>query len=152
MLAVFAATFFMLRFTRFGTHVFAVGGGQTAARLSGVRVVHVKLLVYVLAGFVSGIAGIVQTANAGQVGVYAVANSNDLLVIIAAVIIGGTALTGGRGSVIGTLVGVLLLGVIQNGLTLLNISSFWQPVVVGLILLIAIVLDEVRRRVELATA
>jgi ribose transport system permease protein len=152
MLAVFAATFFILRFTRFGTHVFAVGGGQNAARLSGVRVVHVKLLVYVLAGFVSGIAGIVQTANAGQVGVYAVSNSNDLLVIIAAVIIGGTALTGGKGSVIGTLVGVLLLGVIQNGLTLLNISSFWQPVVVGLILLIAIVLDEVRRRVELATA
>ena len=68
MVAVFAATFFMLRFTRFGTHVFAVGGGQTAARLSGVRVVHVKLAVYVLAGFVSGIAGIVQTANAGQVG------------------------------------------------------------------------------------
>ncbi len=152
MVAVFAATFFMLRFTRFGTHVFAVGGGQTAARLSGVRVVHVKLGVYVLAAFVSGIAGIVQTANAGQVGVYAVSNSNDLLVIIAAVIIGGTALTGGRGTVIGTLMGVLLLGVIQNGLTLLNISSFWQPVVVGLILLIAIVLDEVRRRVELATA
>ena len=152
MVGVFAATFFMLRFTRFGTHVFAVGGGQMAARLSGVRVVHVKLAVYVLAGFVSGIAGIVQTANAGQVGVYAVSNSNDLLVIIAAVIIGGTALTGGRGSVIGTLIGVLLLGVIQNGLTLLNISSFWQPVVVGLILLIAIVLDELRRRVELATA
>ena len=107
MVAVFAATFFMLRFTRFGTHVFAVGGGQTAARLSGVRVVHVKFAVYVLAAFVSGIAGIVQTANAGQVGVYAVSNSNDLLVIIAAVIIGGTALTGGRGTVIGTLMGVL---------------------------------------------
>jgi ribose transport system permease protein len=152
MVGVFAATFVMLRFTRFGMHVFAVGGGQTAARLSGVRVVHLKLAVYALAGFVSGIAGIVQTANAGQVGVYAVSSSNELLVIIAAVIIGGTALTGGRGSVIGTLVGILLLGVIQNGLTLLNISSFWQPVVVGLILLIAIVLDELRRRVEVATA
>ena len=152
MLGVFVAIFFILRFTRFGTHVFAIGGGQAAARLSGVRVVRMTIAIYMLAAFVSGIAGIVQTANAGQVGLYAASSSNDLLTIIAAVIIGGTALTGGRGSVIGTLVGILLLGVIQNGLTLLNISSFWQPVVVGLILLIAIVLDEVRRRVQVATA
>jgi ribose transport system permease protein len=152
MVAVFAVTFLMLRFTRFGVHVYAVGGGQTAARLSGVRVVRLKLLVYVFAGFVSGIAGIVQTANAGEVGLYAASSSSDLLVIIAAVIIGGTALTGGRGSAIGTLMGILLLGVIQNGLTLRNISSFWQPVVVGLVLLIAIILDDLRRRVEVATA
>jgi ribose transport system permease protein len=152
MAAVFAATFFLLRFTRFGTHVFAVGGGESPARLSGVRVIRVKFLIYTLAGFVFGIAGIVQTANAGQVGVYAASSSNELLTIIAAVIIGGTALTGGRGSVIGTLVGILLLGVIQNGLTLLNISSFWQPVVVGAILVTAIVLDELRRRVQAARA
>ena len=152
MVGVFGATFFLLRFTQFGTHVFAVGGGENAARLSGVRVTRVKFIIFTLAGVVFGIAGIVQTANAGQVGIYAASSSNDLLTIIAAVIIGGTALTGGRGSVIGTFVGILLLGVIQNGLTLLNISSFWQPVVVGTILLAAIVLDEVRRRVQVAAA
>jgi ribose transport system permease protein len=152
MVGVFAATFFLLRFTRFGMHVFAVGGGENAARLSGVRVTSVKFVIYTLAGAVFGIAGIVQTANAGQVGVYAASSSNELLTIIAAVIIGGTALTGGRGSVIGTLIGILLLGVIQNGLTLLNISSFWQPVVVGAILVTAIVLDELRRRLQAAAA
>lgn len=152
MVGVFAFTFFLLRFTRFGTHVFAVGGGEGPARLSGVRVIRTKFLIYTMAGVVFGIAGVVQTANAGQVGIYAASNSNELLTIIAAVIIGGTALTGGRGSVIGTLVGILLLGVIQNGLTLLNISSFWQPVVVGAILLAAIVLDEIRRRVQAAAA
>ena len=148
MVAVFAAVGFMLRFTRFGTHVYAIGGDAAAARLSGVRVVRTTIAVYVLAGLVAGIAGIVQTANAGQVGLYAATNANDLLTIIAAVIIGGTALTGGRGVVIGTLIGVLFLGVIQNGLTLLDISSFWQPVVVGSILLLAIVLAEVRRRMD----
>ena len=134
--------------------MFAVGGGRDGrAPVSGVRVVRVKLVVYVLAGFVSRRSpASSRRRTPARSALYAASNSNDLLVIIAAVIIGGTALTGGRGSVIGTLVGVLLLGVIQNGLTLLNISSFWQPVVVGAILLIAIVLDEVRRRVQLATA
>jgi ribose/xylose/arabinose/galactoside ABC-type transport system permease subunit len=148
MVAVFAAVGFMLRFTRFGTHVYAIGGDAAAARLSGVRVVRTTVAVYVLAGLVAGIAGVVQTANAGQVGLYAATNANDLLTIIAAVIIGGTALTGGKGLVIGTLIGVLFLGVIQNGLTLLDISSFWQPVVVGSILLLAIVLGEVRSRMD----
>ena len=83
---------------------------------------------------------------AGSVAPYAASSSNDLLSILAAVIIGGTALTGGRGSVVGTLVGILLLGLIANGLVLENISSFYQPVVTGAILLIAIVLDEIRRR------
>ena len=87
-------------------------------------------------------------AAGGSVAPYAASNSNDLLTILAAVIIGGTALTGGRGSVIGTLVGILLLGVIGNGLVLKNISSFYQPVVTGAILLVAIVLDETRRRLQ----
>ena len=88
-------------------------------------------------------------ASSGSVAPFQSAGQNDLLVIIAAVIIGGTALEGGRGTVIGTLVGILLLGIIANGLVLENISSFWQPVVVGALLLIAIILDEVRRRAAL---
>jgi ribose/xylose/arabinose/galactoside ABC-type transport system permease subunit len=102
---------------------------------------------YLLSALGAGLAGVVQASSGGSVAPYAASNSNDLLTILAAVIIGGTALTGGRGSVVGTLVGILLLGVIGNGLVLENISSFYQPVVTGAVLLIAIVLDEVRRRV-----
>lgn len=152
MVASFLVAFVMLRYLRYGTHVFAIGGGESAARLSGVRTVRVKTLVYVLSGLSAAVAGVVLAAASGSVAPYAASNANDLLYILAAVIIGGTALTGGRGSVVGTFVGVLLLGMIANGLVLKNISTFWQPVVIGTILLIAIVLDEVRRRVELSTA
>src|SRR5215213_8553507 len=151
MLVSFGAAFFLLRATRFGTHIFAVGGDEAAARLSGVRVLKVKIWLYVLSALSAAVAGIVLSSASGSVAPYAASNSNDLLSILAAVIIGGTALTGGRGSVLGTAVGILLLGLIANGLVLENISSFYQPVVTGAILLIAIVLDDVRRRVQLRT-
>jgi ribose transport system permease protein len=146
MVAAFAAAWFLLRYTRFGTHVMAIGGDESAARLGGVRVVRVKIILYTISALAAGIAGVVAASAAGSVAAYAASGSNDLLAIIAAVIIGGTALTGGHGSVVGTLVGVLLIGLIGNGLVLDNISSFYQPVVTGSILLIAIILDEVRRR------
>src|SRR5207237_7178831 len=103
---------------------------------------------YVLSAISAGLAGVVQASAGGSVAPYAASSSNDLLTILAAVIIGGTALTGGRGTIVGTLVGILLLGTIANGLVLKNISSFYQPVVTGSILLIAIVLDETRRRLQ----
>jgi ribose transport system permease protein len=152
MIASFALAWVLLRFTRFGTHVFAVGGGEGPARLSGVRVVSTKLWIYVLSAVSAGAAGVVAASAGGSVAPYAASNSNDLLTILAAVIIGGTALTGGRGSVIGTLVGILLLGMIGNGLVLRNISSFYQPVVTGAILLVAIIIDEIRRRVVVVAA
>jgi ribose transport system permease protein len=148
MLGAFLLAFVLLRFTRFGLHIFAIGGGERAARLSGVRVRRVKIVLYILSAMAAGLAGIVEASAGGSVAPYATSNSNDLLTILAAVIIGGAALTGGRGSVLGTLVGILLIGVIGNGLVLKNISSFYQPVVTGAILLIAIILDEARRRVQ----
>lgn len=151
MLGSFVIAFVMLRYMRYGTHVYALGGGESEARLSGVRTVRVKTIVYVLSGLSAAVAGVVLTAASGSVAPYAASNANDLLYILAAVIIGGTALTGGRGSVVGTFVGIILLGEIANGLVLLNISSFWQPVVIGTILLIAIVLDAIRRRVGVST-
>jgi ribose transport system permease protein len=151
MAATFAIAWFLLRYTRFGTHVLAIGGDEGAARLSGVRVVRVKIVLYTVSALAAGVAGVVAASAAGSVAAYAASGSNDLLSIIAAVIIGGTALTGGKGSVVGTLVGVLLIGLISNGLVLDNISSFYQPVVTGSILLIAIVLDEIRRRTSAAT-
>jgi ribose transport system permease protein len=146
MFATFVVAWFILRYTRYGTHVMAVGGDEAAARLSGIRVVRTKIVLYVLSALSAGVAGVVSASSAGSVAAYAGSGSNDLLAILAAVIIGGTALTGGMGSVVGTLVGVLLIGIIGNGLVLENISSFYQPVVTGTILLIAIVLDEIRRR------
>jgi ribose transport system permease protein len=151
MFVAIAFVFFLLRYTKFGTYVFAVGGNEAAARLSGVSVRKVKIQFYVLGALGAGIAGIILASNSGAVAAYAASGANaDLLTILAAVIIGGTALTGGRGSVIGTACGILLLGMITNGLVLLNISSFWQPVVTGVILLLALILDEFRRRVTLA--
>jgi len=152
MAASFAVAWFILRKTRFGIHVFAIGGDANAARLSGVRVTRVKTLVYVVAGLSAGVAGVMLAASSGSVAPFQATGQNDLLIILAAVIIGGTALEGGRGTVIGTLVGILLLGIIANGLVLEDVSSFWQPVVVGTLLLIAIILDEVRRRTALKVA
>jgi ribose/xylose/arabinose/galactoside ABC-type transport system permease subunit len=152
MLVAFLLAFCLLRFTRFGVHVFAIGGDETAARLSGVPVARVKTLVYVAAGLASGAAGVFLAAAVGSVAPFYASGENDLLTILAAVIIGGTALQGGRGTTFGTLVGILLLAIISNGLVLENISSFWQPVIVGALLLTAIVLDEVRRRTALKVA
>jgi ribose transport system permease protein len=146
MVLAFVLAFCILRFTRFGMHVFAIGGDENAARLSGVPVTRVKTLVYVVAGLAAGAAGVLLVSASGSAAPFLANGQNDLLTILAAVIIGGTALEGGRGTVVGTLVGIWLLGIISNGLVLQNISSFWQPVVVGTILLVAIVLDEVRRR------
>lgn len=153
MIAAVGFVFYLLRYTRFGTYVFAVGGNEAAARLSGVAVRKVTIQFYILGAFGAGLAGVILASNSGAVAAYAASGANaDLLTILAAVIIGGTALTGGRGSVIGTACGVFLLGMITNGLVLLDISSFWQPVVTGLILLTALILDEFRRRVTLVAA
>lgn len=149
MIAAFVVAFCLLRYTRFGVYVFAIGGNEDAARLSGVPVIRAKILVYVVAGLSAGVAGILLASASGTAAPFYATGQSDLLTIIAAVIIGGTALSGGRGSVIGTLVGIVLLGIIANGLVLLNISTFWQPTIVGVLLLVAIVLDEVRRRVAL---
>lgn len=149
MALAFLLAFCVLRYTRFGIHVFAIGGDEAAARLSGVPVKRVKALVYVIAGLAAGVGGVLLASASGSVAPFYASGTPDLLTILAAVIIGGTALTGGRGTVVGTLIGILLLGIIANGLVLENISSFWQPVIVGAILLVAIVLDEVRRRTAL---
>jgi ribose transport system permease protein len=152
MAGAFLAAFYVLRFTRYGVHVFAVGGDKHAARLSGVPVNRVTVLLYVLGGLAAGLSGVVLASASGSVAPFQAAGQNDLLTILAAVIIGGTALEGGRGTVIGTLVGILLLGMISNGLVLEDISSFWQPVITGTVLLLAIILGELRRRAALKVA
>lgn len=148
MAGAFALAWALLRATRFGVHVYAVGGNAEASRLSGVHVRKVTFLTYVLASGAAGVAGVLVLGSSGAVAAYASASASDLLGIIAAVIIGGTALSGGRGGVGGTFVGVVILGMIANGLVLNNISSFYQPIVTGAILLAALILDDIRTRLQ----
>jgi ribose transport system permease protein len=143
-LIVAAAVFwFALRYTAAGRRVYAIGGNELAARVAGIRLSRYTLGVYTLAGLMGGIAGVLLTARTGA----GLANSGapDLsLQSITAVLLGGAALTGGRGSVVGTMLAVLLLGVLQNGLTLLDVAQFYQLVAQGALLILAVAIQEFR--------
>lgn len=125
--------------TRFGRYLYAVGGNERAAVLTGLNVGRIKLAVYAITGALAGVAGLIVTARLDA------ADPNAGLTYeldsIAAVVIGGTSLSGGRGSVTGTILGCLIIGVLQNGLFLLNVSPFWQQVIKGLVILLAVALD-----------
>lgn len=129
----------LLARTRFGRHAYATGDNVEAARLSGIKVYRVKILAFVISGVLSAVAGFVLTARLGTA--QPTAGSGLELVAIAAVIIGGTSLFGGRGALVGTFIGAILLGVIDNGLNLLNVSPFLQGVVKGFVILFAVFLD-----------
>jgi ribose/xylose/arabinose/galactoside ABC-type transport system permease subunit len=135
--------FALLRWTRFGLDVYAVGGNAEAARLAGVEVERVKQKVFILSSVTAGIAGLVLAARIGA-GSGSVAQT-DLLDAIAAVAIGGTSLMGGVGALPGTVVGVLLIASIRNGLVLLNVSAFWEQVVIGAAILSAVFLDHIAK-------
>jgi Ribose/xylose/arabinose/galactoside ABC-type transport systems, permease components len=140
---VLAVLAVLLHRTSFGLNVFAVGGNREAARLSGVNVRRTKAIVLVLSGSLAGVAGIILAsrldAGSGTVG------GADLMAAIAAVVIGGTSLNGGVGSIAGTLVGAVLIASIQNGLVLLNVTAFWQQVAIGSLILVAALLDRISK-------
>jgi ribose transport system permease protein len=125
--------------TKFGRYVYAVGGNELAAMLSGVPINRIKFWVYALAGGLSGVAGLIITARLDSA--QPNAGLGYELDSIAAVVIGGTSLSGGRGSIMGTVVGCVIIGVLNNGLFLLNVSPFWQQVVKGFVILIAVAID-----------
>ena len=129
----------VLRYTRFGRAVYAVGGNAEAARLSGVRVNSILVSVYMIVGFFSGLAAFVLSARLNSA--EAVAGIGYELTVISAVVIGGTSLFGGIGGVGGTVVGAALIGVLVNGLVLNNVSSYTQQVTIGLILIVAVAFD-----------
>ncbi|MBN9253131.1 ABC transporter permease, partial [Mesorhizobium sp.] len=147
---IFAATFFGMHFlmnnTRFGRAVYAVGGNMEAARLSGIDVWFVKTMTLGLTGVLTAISGILIASQIGS-GTGTVATGMELDVI-AAVIIGGTSLFGGKGRIWGTLIGVLFLGCVSNGMTLMNVSEYWQYVVRGAIILGAVLLNQILERVR----
>jgi ribose/xylose/arabinose/galactoside ABC-type transport system permease subunit len=138
--AVILLGIFILHFTRFGRYVYAVGGNELAAKVSGVNTDGVLIGVYALTGALAGLAGIVLSSRIMS-GPPATGAGYELDAI-AAVVIGGTSLSGGVGSIAGTIVGVLIIGVMNNGLDLLNVSSYWQQIVKGLIIVLAVLLDK----------
>ena len=129
----------LTRRTRFGRHIYAVGGNERAALLTGLPVDRVKVAVYTLGGLLAGVAGLIVTARLDSA--QPNAGLGYELDSIAAVVIGGTSLSGGRGSVMGTVIGCLIIGVLNNGLFLLNVSPFWQQVVKGFVILAAVAID-----------
>jgi ribose transport system permease protein len=139
--ALVAVFMVVMKRTRFGRHVYAVGGSEKAARLSGLNVRRIKLLVYTLGGALAGVAGLLVTARLDS----ATPNAglSYELDSIAAVVIGGTSLNGGRGSIMGTVLGCLIIGVLNNGLVLLEVSPFWQQVIKGLVILVAVAVDKI---------
>ena len=141
MIAAFVISLLTLHFTRFGRAVYAVGGNRHAARLSGINVPMVIVAVYAISGFFAGLAGIIQTGRLGAAA--PVAGTGIELSAAAAVLLGGTSFSGGSGGVGGTVIGVLFIGVLRNGLGLMGVSAFWQDVVTGVILIAAISIDRV---------
>jgi ribose transport system permease protein len=133
---------FVLHFTPFGRAVFAVGSNAEAARLTGINVRAVLVGVYGIAGLTAGFAAVVQTGRLTAAGPQV--DPNLMLSVIAAVLIGGTAFTGGDGGLLGTAIGVLFLGIVQNGLQLSDVSTFWQGTVSGAILILAVGLGVLR--------
>lgn len=131
---------FIMRHTIFGRHIYAIGGNERASLISGIKVNRVKLIVYTLAGTLAGLAGLLVTARLDSA--QPNAGVSYELDSIAAVVIGGTSLSGGKGSVIGTIIGALIIGVLNNGLVLLGVSPFWQQVIKGIVILAAVILDK----------
>lgn len=143
MLGVYLFLWFLLERTRFGRHVYAVGGNPEAARLAGINVKSVLVRVYMIAGATAGLAGIIFSARV--LSAQPTAGESYELDAIAAVVLGGTSLAGGRGRILGTLIGALILGVLTNGLVLMNVPFFYQLIIKGLVIVFAIALDSFRR-------
>jgi ribose transport system permease protein len=132
--------------TRLGRHIYAVGGNEKAAELSGLNVKRIKIIVYSIAGAMAAVGGIIVTSRLDS----AQPNAGMGLELdsIAAVVIGGTSLSGGKGTIMGTVQGALIIGVLNNGLVLLNVSPFWQQVVKGVVILLAVVIEKLNARKE----
>jgi ribose/xylose/arabinose/galactoside ABC-type transport system permease subunit len=136
--------YLVLRFTTYGRSIYAVGGNPEAARLSGLNTTGLILSVYVISGICAGLCGFLLTSRLGAAEV--VAGQGYELIVIAAVVIGGTSLFGGEGSVLGTLVGTLLIGVLNSGLAINNVNPYYQPIIIGLIVVFSVYLDQLAKR------
>lgn len=137
---------FILRRTVLGKAIYAIGSNEEAARLSGVNVARMKLFVYGLSGFLCAVSGVVLSSR--LISAQPTEGNGYELEAIAAVIIGGASLSGGSGTIIGTIIGAFILGILRNGLNMLNVSGFWQQVMIGIVVLLAVLIDQRRKRRE----
>lgn len=143
LIAAVAAALF-LRMTRPGVHIYAYGGNKAAARLSGVNLAKTTVLVYAVSGFCGGMGGIIATSRL-MVGFPSTGTGNELFYSIAAAVVGGISLFGGVGTVLGAMIGAVLIAVVSNGMNVLNVQSYWQSLVIGLIILAGVSFDTLRR-------
>jgi fructose transport system permease protein len=146
MIAIAIVVWFMLSRTAFGRHVYAVGDDPVAARLAGIQTNRTLLMVYTLTGLLCGIAGWILIGRVGAVS--PLGNQTANLDAITAVVIGGTSLFGGRGSIVGTLFGALIVGVFDSGLSLINVDPLWRQLTTGMLIIFAVALDQWIRKVS----
>jgi ribose transport system permease protein len=142
--AIAGVAFVLIRFTTLGEHIIAVGGNEEAAQLSGIAVDRVKIIVYMIAGFLSAVAGFILVGRIGAA--EPIGGTGFELQAIGAAVIGGASLFGGEGNPLGALIGALTLGALQNGLTMMNVQSFWQYVASGVVVILAVLADQTTRR------
>lgn len=148
MLVLAAVGAFVARMTPFGRQVYAVGGNERAAALAGVRVSRVKLVTYLVSGFCAAVVGLIITSQLAAA--HPATGGTFELNAIAVVVLGGTSLTGGRGTIGGTIIGAFVIGVLFNGMVLLGVSEFWQTVIKGAVIVVAVVVDQLQYRMQQA--
>ncbi len=146
LLFLVALAILLTKYMKLGRYIYAIGGNENAAKLSGININKIKIIVYTIAGALAAIAGVITTAKLDSA--QPNAGSGYELDAIAAVVIGGTSLSGGKGSILGTVLGAIIIGVLNNGLILLNVSPFWQQVVKGAVILSAVIIDKFNAKKE----
>ena len=139
MFIVFIVLYVLLHKTAFGQSVYAIGGNEKAAYISGVKLNKVKIIIYSISGIMASISGLIITSRLSSA--QPTAGASYEMDAIAAVVLGGTSLSGGKGRILGTLIGALIIGVLNNGLNIIGVSAFWQQVVKGVVILIAVLID-----------
>ncbi|MDR1579073.1 MAG: ABC transporter permease [Synergistaceae bacterium] len=146
MIVISACLIYTARKTPFGRHVYAVGGNETAARLSGVNVVRVKRRVYMISGIMSAIVGLIVSSQ--LVAAHPATGEAFEMDAIAASVLGGTSLAGGRGSIGGAIIGAFVIGIMNDGMVMMGVSSFWQRVIKGVVIIAAVIVDQFQSEVQ----
>ena len=140
MIIVFIVCYYILNHTQYGRHLYAVGGNEEASLLSGVNTAKIKILAYTASGILAAIAGIIVTSRLSSA--QPTSGEGYELDAIAAVVLGGTSLVGGQGTIIGTIIGALIIGILNNALNLMDVQSYYQMIAKAIVIIVAVLLDK----------